>query len=206
MFLQVRNRERFGFSRDSVDNGAIFLPPSIQSLLAEDTGFQGDEEEEEDYSDDDESDSFNSTRTDLTFVPTHDVHDLSDEFCTARNSREQSRSITPTNRVGKWRKVLRLQLLIGVHLLMFDLLWSGFRPLKFVWFISVLRPFVQCCGAEPFFLSAGSRFFFSAPAPVKNISYGPIFKSSAPTGSGSKNRFSYKTFEKLNFNKKASKT
>ena len=143
-----------------MDNGAIFLPPSIQSLLAEDTGFQGDEEEEEeDYSDDDESDSFNSTRTDFTFVPTHDVHDLSDEFCTARNSREQSRSITPTNRVGKWRKVLRLQLLIGVHLLMFDLLWSGFRPLKFVWFISVLRPFVQCCGAEPFFLSAGSRFF-----------------------------------------------
>jgi len=94
----VRSREqRFGYSVDSVDTP--FLSSTIQSLLAEDTGFQGDEEEEEDFSDEDDSDSFNSTRTDLTFVPSSTALDLSDEFCTARNSREHSRSLTPTNEV-----------------------------------------------------------------------------------------------------------
>jgi hypothetical protein len=95
LFIQVHNRQRFSYSGDSVDS-AGFLPQSIQNLLAEDTGFQGDEEEEEeDYSDDD-SDSFNSTRTDLTFVPVREG-DVSDEFCTAFNSRNQTPNTTPTN-------------------------------------------------------------------------------------------------------------
>jgi hypothetical protein len=100
-FRQVRSRERFSYSRDAVDTGSssTLLPPSIQTLLAEDTGFQGDEEEDnEDFSDED-SDSFNSTRTDLTYLPSREAADLSDEFCTARNSREHSRSMTPTNQV-----------------------------------------------------------------------------------------------------------
>ena len=87
-----------------MDNGSSTLPPFIQSLLAEDTGFQGDEEKEEDDDEDeysDDSDSFDSTKTDLSFAPSRELANVSDEFCTARNSREQSRSrsITPTNQV-----------------------------------------------------------------------------------------------------------
>lgn len=96
--FQVRTREKFRYSGDTVDAGAILWPPSIQSLLAEDTGFQGDEEEEDDDDDvSDNSESFNSTRTDLTFVPPNEATNLSDEFCTAQNSREHSRSLTPVN-------------------------------------------------------------------------------------------------------------
>ncbi len=96
-FLQVRSRERVAYGGDSVDTGsASLLPPAIQSLLSEDTGFQGDEDED-DFSDDDDSDSFNSTATDVSFHPSRDV---SGDYSTARNSREHSRSITPTNQVG----------------------------------------------------------------------------------------------------------
>jgi len=47
------SRERLAYSGDSVDTGSAFLLPStIQSLLAEDTGFHGDEDEEDDDEDD----------------------------------------------------------------------------------------------------------------------------------------------------------
>jgi hypothetical protein len=102
LFLQVRSRERLAYGGDSVDTGsASLLPPAIQSLLAEDTGFQGDEDEDDeddDFSDD--SDSFNSTATDVSFYPSRDVANISGDYSTARNSRENSRSITPTNQVG----------------------------------------------------------------------------------------------------------
>lgn len=99
--FQVRSRERFSYGGDIVDAGgsASFLPPSVQCLLAEDTGFQGDEEEEEEeYSDED---SFDSTRSDVTYNP-----DRSDDFSTARNSREASRSVTPTNQENLTESVL----------------------------------------------------------------------------------------------------
>jgi hypothetical protein len=104
-FLQVRSRERLAYGGDSVDTGsASLLPPAIQSLLAEDTGFQGDEDDDEDDDFSDDSDSFNSTATDVSFHPSRDV---SGEYSTARNSREHSRSITPTNQVGSITSVVR---------------------------------------------------------------------------------------------------
>jgi|LakMenE09Jun09ns_1017247.scaffolds.fasta_scaffold02722_1 hypothetical protein len=97
------SRERLAYSGDSVDTGSAFLLPStIQSLLAEDTGFHGDEDEEDDDEDDfsDDSDSFNSTATDVSCHPSLDVLNISGDYSMARNSREHSRSITPTNQVG----------------------------------------------------------------------------------------------------------
>ncbi len=106
-FLQVRSRERVAYGGDSVDTGSSsLLPPAIQSLLAEDTGFQGDEDEDDDFSDD--SDSFNSTATDVSFHPSRDVANISGDYSTARNSREHSRSITPTNQVGSITSIVRL--------------------------------------------------------------------------------------------------
>lgn len=88
-------------SQDVYDGAGFHFSPSLSALLAEDTGFQGDEEEEDEFSDDD-SDSFNSTRTDATFDPSRSG-DWSDEFNTAENSREHSGNLTPTNQVlEKW--------------------------------------------------------------------------------------------------------
>ena len=66
---QADTRNKYNMSRrpyvDSLDgHGHHQLPPDIQAMLGEDTGYRGDEEEEE-YSDSD--DSFNSTRSDRTF-------------------------------------------------------------------------------------------------------------------------------------------
>ena len=71
----------------------------LKALLAEDTGFQGDEEAEDDeYSDEEDSDSFNSTRTDVTWSGDWSDH----EFNTAENSREHSGNVTPTNKVNSY--------------------------------------------------------------------------------------------------------
>ena len=89
--FQVGNKLSQNIPMNSVDTlDGHFIPLSY--MLAEDTGFNGDEE---DFSDND-SDSFNSTRTDTTFDP-HGL-DLSfsdDQYGTAATSRET----TPTNQV-----------------------------------------------------------------------------------------------------------
>jgi hypothetical protein len=72
----------------SVDTLDGLLSP-LSQLLAEDTGFAGDEEN---YSDED-SDSFNSTKTDTTFNPGSRDQSSDDEFGTAANSRDT----TPVN-------------------------------------------------------------------------------------------------------------
>ena len=75
---------------DSLDgHGHHQLPPDIQAMLGEDTGYRGDEEEEE-YSDSD--DSFNSTRSDRTF----EAEDIS--FGGAVGSRETTP--TPENDIN----------------------------------------------------------------------------------------------------------
>jgi hypothetical protein len=104
-FLQVRSRERLVYGGDSVDTvSSSLLPSTIQGLLAEDTGFQGDNEEKED---DDEfsadSDSLKSTATDVSL----DVLNISGDYSTARNSREHSRSITPSDQVGSITSIVR---------------------------------------------------------------------------------------------------
>ena len=81
---QADTRNKYNMSRrpyvDSLDgHGHHQLPPDIQAMLGEDTGYRGDEEEEE-YSDSD--DSFNSTRSDRTFE--------------AEDRAEGSRETTPT--------------------------------------------------------------------------------------------------------------
>jgi len=89
--FQVGNKLSQSIPMNSVDTlDGHFIP--LSHMLAEDTGFNGDEE---DFSDND-SDSFNSTRTDRTFDP--DGLDLSfsdDQYGTAATSRET----TPTNQV-----------------------------------------------------------------------------------------------------------
>ena len=76
----------------------------LKALLAEDTGFQGDEEAEDDeYSDEEDSDSFNSTRTDVTWSGDWSDH----EFNTAENSREHSGNVTPTNKVNSYPYVIQ---------------------------------------------------------------------------------------------------
>jgi hypothetical protein len=87
--FQVGNRSTREFTHDIVDGARAPHYPYLAGLV-EDTGFQGDEDE---YSDDD-SDSFNSTRTDMTFDPSRWSDD---EFETAENSRENSGNITPVN-------------------------------------------------------------------------------------------------------------
>lgn len=91
--FQVGNRQHYRSpGADVLDGPSPLFSSSISALLAEDTGFQGDEDEE-DFSDDD-SDSFNSTRTDATWSGNWS----DDEFDTAENSREQSGNVTPTNK------------------------------------------------------------------------------------------------------------
>merc|ERR1719470_563602 len=67
---------------------------TLAHMLAEDTGFVGDEEDFSD--DDDDSDSFNSTRTDLTFDPSSLNNSAYDEYRTANTSRDPTP--TPTNK------------------------------------------------------------------------------------------------------------
>jgi len=85
--FQVGNKLSQAISTGTVDvlDGHLH---SISNMLAEDTGFVGDEE---DFSDTD-SDSFNSTRTDITFNPANQSFSDSN-FGTAATSRET----TPTN-------------------------------------------------------------------------------------------------------------
>jgi len=88
--FQVGNKMAQNIPMNSVDTLDGHFTP-LSNLLAEDTGFIGDEE---DFSED--SDSFNSTRTDITFDP-HSVDNSidDDQFGTAATSRET----TPTNQV-----------------------------------------------------------------------------------------------------------
>ena len=91
---QADTRNKYNMSRrpyvDSLDgHGHHQLPPDIQAMLGEDTGYRGDEEEEE-YSDSD--DSFNSTRSDRTF----EAEDIS--FGGAVGSRETTP--TPENDIN----------------------------------------------------------------------------------------------------------
>jgi len=93
--FQVGNRQHSrGPGADMLDGPSPLFSSSISALLAEDTGFQGDEEEDDDDFSDDDSDSFNSTRTDATWSGNWS----DDEFDTAENSREQSGNVTPTNK------------------------------------------------------------------------------------------------------------
>ena len=90
--FQVSNKTKFisqNTSLNNMDTLDSHFPP-LSDMLAEDTGFNGDEE---DFSDTD-SGSFNSSLNDRTFDP-HSM-DLSDNQCgTAATSRET----TPTNQV-----------------------------------------------------------------------------------------------------------
>ena len=51
---------------------------------------------------------------------------------------------------------------------------------------ALFNTFEQCCGAEPFFLGSGSRYFFWLRLQVKKNCSGSTYKSTAPTGSSSK--------------------
>ena len=82
----------FGDVLDGSVPQSLYDSAAVSVLLNEDTGFIGDEEEE--YDDDSDNDSFDSTRTDRSFDP-GEFSD--DEFETAKNSREASGNITPTN-------------------------------------------------------------------------------------------------------------
>jgi len=93
--FQVRNRFQFDGRGDGdvIDGSVPSYDAALSVLLSEDTGFRGDEEIEEQFSDSD--DSYNSTKTDVSFDP-GDWSD--DEFETAANSRDNSDgNITPTN-------------------------------------------------------------------------------------------------------------
>merc|ERR1719347_1506864 len=87
-------------SQDSVDFGGTnttslsSLSTHLNQLLAEDTGFVGDEEDF-DEDDEDEEDSLNASgRSDVSYRPSRDVSYSDDEdFGTARGSRET----TPVN-------------------------------------------------------------------------------------------------------------
>jgi len=93
--FQVRNRYQFqGGGGDVLDGSVPSYDAAISVLLSEETGFRGDEEIEEQFSDSDD-DSYNSTKTDVSFDP----GEWSDgEFETAANSRDNSDgNVTPTN-------------------------------------------------------------------------------------------------------------
>ena len=97
--FQVDGRLRSS-SQDSVDMGGnntttlSSLSSHLNQLLAEDTGFVGDEEDF-DEDDEDEEDSLNvSGRSDVSYRPSRDVSYSDDEdFGTAHGSRET----TPVN-------------------------------------------------------------------------------------------------------------
>lgn len=96
--FQVKNRtsyqqsNAFGDVLDGSLPASVYDSAAVSVLLNEDTGFNGDEDAE--YDDDSDNDSFDSTRTDRSFDP----GEFSDEdFETAKNSRETSGNITPTN-------------------------------------------------------------------------------------------------------------
>ena len=63
-------------------------------------------------------------------------------------------------------------------------------------------------GAEPFFLGSGYRYFFPARLQVKKFGSGSTYKSSAPTGSGSKKPILIPTkhLKNVDFNKQLQKT
>jgi len=85
--FQVGDKERRSIPRPGMDTLDSYFTP-LSDMLAEDTGFNGDEE---DYSD---SDSFDSNRTDMTFNPYSLDSTLSDDqYGTAVCTRET----TPTN-------------------------------------------------------------------------------------------------------------
>ena len=99
--FQVDGRLRTS-SQDSVDfdtrnsNTLSSLSNHLNQLLAEDTGFVGDEE---DFDEDEDEDSLNvSGRSDVSYRPSRDVSYSDDEdFGTAHGSRET----TPVNQLAK---------------------------------------------------------------------------------------------------------
>ena len=95
--FQVEGRLRTG-GQDSLDTGGnsttfASLSSHLDQLLAEDTGFVGDEEDSD--SDEDDEESLNTTgRSDVSYIPSRDISYSDDEdFGTAQASRET----TPVN-------------------------------------------------------------------------------------------------------------
>ena len=66
----MRNRFQFDGRGDGdvLDGSVPSYDAALSVLLSEDTGFRGDEEIEEQFSDSDD-DSYNSTKTDVSFDP-----------------------------------------------------------------------------------------------------------------------------------------
>ena len=64
---------KLGRPQTSVNCNFYILGGNIEALLAEDTGFHGDEEDWEEDSEEDSDDSADSTRTDVTYNPSRET-------------------------------------------------------------------------------------------------------------------------------------
>lgn len=169
--FQVEGRLRTS-GQDSLDTGGnsttfASLSSHLDQLLAEDTGFVGDEEDSD--SDEDDEESLNTTgRSDVSYIPSRDISYSDDEdFGTAHASRET----TPVN-----HEVIN-PLLISLSI---ELSVSHFVLFLFITIIQVdtaMEALSSCLVTSTSFLSSSL-----SSTPFKGSPYGDV--SVKPLGQG----------------------